>query len=120
MRFLIEHYRNRNMPFYEYRCTSCGFETEELQKVTDKPLKKCEQCGKSTLKKLMSATAFRLKGGGWYETDFKSGNKKNVADSAAGKKAGDKASSTTKSTDKKTTGSGGSSSTTKKAAATKK
>lgn len=70
------------MPFYEYKCTSCGHEEEVLQKVSDKPLKKCSECGKSTMKKMVSAAAFRLKGGGWYETDFKSGNKKNVAGDA--------------------------------------
>ncbi len=67
------------MPFYEYQCTKCGHEEEVLQKISDKPLKKCMACGKSTMKKKVSAAAFRLKGGGWYETDFKSGNKKNVA-----------------------------------------
>jgi putative FmdB family regulatory protein len=70
------------MPFYEYQCTKCGHEEEVLQKVSDKPLKKCPVCGKSTLKKKVSAAAFRLKGGGWYETDFKSGSKKNVAGDA--------------------------------------
>jgi putative FmdB family regulatory protein len=70
------------MPFYEYQCTNCGHEEEVLQKISDKPLKKCPQCGKSTMKKKVSAAAFRLKGGGWYETDFKSGNKKNVAGEA--------------------------------------
>lgn len=70
------------MPFYEYQCSSCGHEEEVLQKVSDKPLKKCPSCGKSTMKKMVSAAAFRLKGGGWYETDFKSGNKKNVAGEA--------------------------------------
>jgi len=68
------------MPFYEYQCTVCGHEEEVLQKISDKPLKKCVPCGKSTMKKKVSAAAFRLKGGGWYETDFKSGKKKNVAD----------------------------------------
>lgn len=66
------------MPFYEYQCTKCGHEEEVLQKVSDKPLKKCPECGKSSMKKMVSAAAFRLKGGGWYETDFKSGNRKNV------------------------------------------
>ncbi len=66
------------MPFYEYQCTKCGHEEEVLQKISDKPLKKCPECGKSTMQKKVSAAAFRLKGGGWYETDFKSGNKKNV------------------------------------------
>jgi predicted nucleic acid-binding Zn ribbon protein len=50
-----------------------------LQKISDEPLKKCPQCGKSAMQKKVSAAAFRLKGGGWYETDFKSGNKRNVA-----------------------------------------
>lgn len=66
------------MPFYEYQCTKCGHEEEVLQKISDKPLKKCPACGKSSMQKKVSAAAFRLKGGGWYETDFKSGNKKNV------------------------------------------
>jgi len=66
------------MPFYEYQCAKCGHEEEVLQKISDKPLKKCSACGKSTMKKKVSAAAFRLKGGGWYETDFKSGNKKNI------------------------------------------
>jgi len=60
------------MPFYEYQCAYCGHHEEALQKVTDKPLKKCPNCGKNGLKKLMSAPVFRLKGSGWYETDFKS------------------------------------------------
>jgi putative FmdB family regulatory protein len=67
------------MPFYEYQCTKCGHEEEVLQKISDKPLKKCPACGKSSMQKMVSAAAFRLKGGGWYETDFKSGNKKTVA-----------------------------------------
>jgi putative FmdB family regulatory protein len=69
------------MPFYEYECPSCGYRDEVLQKITDKPLKKCPTCGKSGLKKLMSAPVFRLKGSGWYETDFKSDkeNKRNLA-----------------------------------------
>ena len=79
------------MPFYEYKCSSCGYEEEVLQKISDKPLKKCAECGKSTMKKMVSAAAFRLKGGGWYETDFKSGKKKNVAgDAKAKEKATDK------------------------------
>ncbi len=59
------------MPFYEYQCSACGHHHEELQKITDRVLRKCPACGRSTLKRLMSAPAFRLKGGGWYETDFK-------------------------------------------------
>ena len=70
------------MPFYEYQCKSCGQDLEAMQKINDSPLKKCPHCGKSQLQRLMSAPVFRLKGGGWYETDFKgdSDNKKNLAD----------------------------------------
>ena len=68
------------MPFYEYECPHCGYHDEVLQKISDKPLKKCPSCGKNGLKKLMSAPVFRLKGSGWYETDFKSDkeNKRNL------------------------------------------
>lgn len=72
------------MPFYEYRCQDCGHELEAMQKMSDQPLTDCPACGKSQLVKLMSAAGFRLKGGGWYETDFKSGSKKNVAESGSG------------------------------------
>ena len=69
------------MPFYEYECQSCKFYTELMQKITDPPLTKCPSCGKKTMQKLISAPVFRLKGGGWYETDFKSDseNKRNLA-----------------------------------------
>ena len=59
------------MPFYEYQCAACGHHHEELQKVSDRPLRKCPACGRATLRRLVSAPVFRLKGGGWYETDFK-------------------------------------------------
>ena len=59
------------MPFYEYQCAACGHHHEELQKVTDRPLRKCPACSRTSLKRLVSAPVFRLKGGGWYETDFK-------------------------------------------------
>jgi putative FmdB family regulatory protein len=70
------------MPFYEYQCKNCGHDLEAMQKINDPPLKKCPHCGKSQLQRLMSAPVFRLKGGGWYETDFKGDqdNKKNLAD----------------------------------------
>jgi putative FmdB family regulatory protein len=70
------------MPFYEYQCKSCGHDLEAMQKISDPPLKKCPNCGKSQLQRLMSAPVFRLKGGGWYETDFKGDqdNKRNLAD----------------------------------------
>ncbi|HVT35354.1 MAG TPA: zinc ribbon domain-containing protein [Nevskiaceae bacterium] len=68
------------MPIYEYVCRACGKESEIIQKISDPPEKKCPLCGKRQLQKLVSAAGFRLKGGGWYETDFKSGDKKkNVA-----------------------------------------
>src|SRR5579863_2356485 len=60
------------MPVYEYECQACKYYTEVMQKITDAPLIKCPSCGKRRLKKLVSAPVFRLKGGGWYETDFKS------------------------------------------------
>ena len=78
------------MPIYEYQCQGCNHELEKLQKLSDEPLSVCPQCGEPQLKRKISAAGFRLKGGGWYETDFKSGSKKNLAgDSAAS--GGDKA-----------------------------
>jgi putative FmdB family regulatory protein len=68
------------MPIYEYQCAACGHRFETLQKISDKPFNTCPDCGKDALTKLVSASAFRLKGGGWYETDFKTGSKKNVAE----------------------------------------
>src|SRR3982074_3700886 len=73
------------MPFYEYECSTCKFYTELMQKITDAPLTKCPSCGKKALKKLVSAPNFRLKGGGWYETDFK-GDKENKRNLAGGEK----------------------------------
>jgi len=67
------------MPIYEYQCQSCGHEHEALQKLSAEPLIVCPACSKPELMKKISAAGFRLKGGGWYETDFKSGAKKNVA-----------------------------------------
>ena len=69
------------MPFYEYECTHCKFYIESLQKISDPPLVECPSCGKPDLKRLVSAPNFRLKGSGWYETDFKSEseNKRNIA-----------------------------------------
>ena len=70
------------MPIYEYYCEVCKSNFELIQKISDKPAKKCIKCNKSTkVVKLVSAAGFRLKGGGWYETDFKSGSKRNIHDS---------------------------------------
>src|SRR5262245_63648529 len=67
------------MPIYEYQCQGCANEFETIQKISEPALTTCPSCGKDLLKKKISAVAFRLKGGGWYETDFKSGDKRNVA-----------------------------------------
>jgi len=69
------------MPIYEYQCSKCDHHLEALQKISDKPLRECPECGRHTLKRLMSAPLFRLAGSGWYETDFKSDNeqKRNLA-----------------------------------------
>ena len=67
------------MPIYEYQCQACGHEHEALQKLNAEPLLLCPACSKPELIKKISAAGFRLKGSGWYETDFKSGSKKNVA-----------------------------------------
>lgn len=80
------------MPIYEYACQKCGHALDALQKMNDEPLVECPECGEPALKKLISAPNFRLKGGGWYETDFKKDNQRNVyksdsssANTAAGK-----------------------------------
>jgi putative FmdB family regulatory protein len=71
------------MPIYEYRCEACGHAMDVMQKMSDAPLQDCPQCHQPALKKMLSAAGFRLKGGGWYETDFKAGKKKNLHDSGA-------------------------------------
>lgn len=72
------------MPIYEYECQSCGHHLEAIQKISDAPRTDCPQCHKPALKKCISAPGFRLAGGGWYETDFKTGNKKNLVDKDSG------------------------------------
>jgi putative FmdB family regulatory protein len=67
------------MPIYEYQCQACSKEIEVLQKISDAPLEVCPDCGEAGLRKKISAAAFRLKGSGWYETDFKTKDKKNLA-----------------------------------------
>lgn len=88
------------MPIYEYVCQSCGEPLEKLQKLADAPLTDCPACGEAALKRKVSAAGFRLSGGGWYETDFKSDGKRNLANGseASSKKssAGDTASSKSK------------------------
>ena len=70
------------MPIYEYRCESCEHKLEKLQRMSDGDLVDCPECEKPALKRLVSAAAFRLKGSGWYETDFKKDNKRNLAESS--------------------------------------
>ena len=105
------------MPIYEYQCQACQNQIEALQKISDTPLLDCPQCGEASLKKKVSAAAFRLKGSGWYETDFKTGNKKNLvgggdggagssegggsADAGAGDKSAPSDSGSTKSSESK-------------------
>jgi putative FmdB family regulatory protein len=89
------------MPIYEYRCQACGHTLDWLQKVSDAPLTECPSCKEPALKRLISAPSFRLKGGGWYETDFKSekDKKRNLAETAgsdAGTKEADKGKATEK------------------------
>src|SRR3569833_1315506 len=85
------------MPFYEYECSNCKFYSEVMQKISDAPLTKCPSCGKSALVKLVSAPNFRLKGGGWYETDFKGDkeNKRNLAGAERDESSSSDSSSTT-------------------------
>ncbi len=76
------------MPIYEYACRSCEHQFESIQKASEAPLRDCPECGEATLKKLLSAPVFRLKGSGWYETDFKTGDKRNVVETGDAGEAG--------------------------------
>ena len=94
------------MPIYEYRCASCGHEMEKLQRLSDPDLTDCPDCGKATLTRLVSAAGFRLKGSGWYETDFKKDGKKNLhesKDSGGSKSSSDTASEPAKPAEPKKT-----------------
>jgi len=68
------------MPIYEYKCSKCEHQFEIIQRISDIPIKVCPECSQTSVNKLVSAPSFRLKGGGWYETDFKTGSKKNIVD----------------------------------------
>ena len=68
------------MPIYEYKCLKCEYQFEVIQRFSDNPVEICPKCNENKVKKLISAPTFRLKGGGWYETDFKTGSKKNIVD----------------------------------------
>jgi len=71
------------MPIYEYACKKCGHTLDALQKMSDDPLLDCPECGEPQLKRLISAPRFRLKGKGWYETDFKKDNQRNLSSGEA-------------------------------------
>ena len=75
------------MPIYEYTCSHCGHQLEAIQKISDDPLLLCPNCDKNGLKKQVTAPSFRLKGSGWYETDFKTGKKKNLSDDSSKKES---------------------------------
>lgn len=95
------------MPIYEYRCESCDHRLEKLQKMSEGDMVDCPECEKPALKRLVSAAAFRLKGSGWYETDFKKDNKRNLADSSGKDNATEKTSTqSTKTSDQAGTDSG--------------
>ena len=79
------------MPIYAYQCEACGHELEVLQKISEEPLRDCPECGREALRKQVTAAAFRLKGTGWYETDFKGGNKADGGDKASDKASKDSA-----------------------------
>lgn len=89
------------MPIYEYRCKSCGHELEKLQRMSDPALTHCPTCNQSELTRLVSAAGFRLKGSGWYETDFKKGSKKNLHDSGDSKERSSKSDATASESTKK-------------------
>lgn len=107
------------MPIYEYVCESCGELTEALRKISDPPLEVCPACGESALRKKVSAAAFRLKGGGWYETDFKTGDKKKNLVADEGKASGNASGNADKPADTAKTSPSESASTGSKASADK-
>ena len=91
------------MPIYGYVCKACGHTLDALQKISDEPLVDCPECGAAELKRQLSAPRFRLKGKGWYETDFKSDNQRNLAgDKEPGKSDGKDDKKTDKKSDSKT------------------
>ena len=99
------------MPIYEYQCSKCNHRLEALQKISDAPLTECPECHAPELKKLVSAASFRLKGGGWYETDFKTEGRKQLAESdsksegsASDKATGASNAAKSESADSKSTG----------------
>jgi putative FmdB family regulatory protein len=82
------------MPIYAYKCESCGFAKDVLQKISDAPLQDCPTCGKPSFKKQLTAAGFQLKGSGWYATDFKGGGTSAPAVAPASDAAGTPAAAT--------------------------
>ena len=78
------------MPIYEYECKECGHQLDALQGINEPILSECPACNTTSLKRLISAPNFRLKGEGWYETDFKTGNRKNLVEGKDDKPKEDK------------------------------
>lgn len=109
------------MPIYEYQCTDCEHEFETIQKISEDLLVTCPNCSKDSLRKKISAAGFRLKGGGWYETDFKSGSRKNVSgdDKGGSKSESSKSDSSSSSSSGSSDSSSGSSSSSKGEKSTK-
>mgnify|MGYP005863884497 CR=1 FL=1 len=94
-------FRNINMPIYVYQCNACGERMDKLQKISDPVLLDCPLCGQAALQKMVTAAGFRLKGSGWYETDFKTEGKRNLAgDHDAAEKSPEAADKTAASADK--------------------
>ena len=102
---MVELDASQKMPIYEYECQACGHNFEALQKISDALLTDCPACNEPQLKKQVTAAAFRLKGGGWYETDFKAGDKKKnlagEANKASDSKGGSGGSGDSKTGEKK-------------------
>ena len=92
------------MPIYEYQCEACDHKLEKLQKISDETLKTCPECNAPELKKLVSAAAFRLKGSGWYETDFKNSNKKDATSSDGASSSSSSSDSSSSSTSSSSSG----------------
>lgn len=106
------------MPVYEYECAACGHHFEEWQKITEAPIKTCPKCNKDEVQRLISQTAFQLKGGGWYK-DLYSSSKSNGSNGSGGSKSeskssgsGDSGASSSTSSGSTSSGSNGASSST--------
>lgn len=89
------------MPIYEYRCATCGFQSEYLRKVSDPELSVCPECGKASFRKLVTAAGFQLKGSGWYATDFKGGAKPGVSKENGGSKPAESGADSTSASETK-------------------